>query len=40
MTDLGLTSRDLATMNSIFRKYPGIERVRVFGSRAKGNYRK
>ena len=38
--DLGLTSRDLDTVTAIFRKYPGIERVRVFGSRAKGNHRR
>jgi len=36
----GLSDRTLATLESIFRKYPGIRQVILYGSRAKGNYRK
>jgi len=35
----GLPDRTLDTLNSIFRKYPGIRQVILYGSRAKGNYR-
>ena len=35
----GLSDRTLETLNSIFRKYPGIKQVILYGSRAKGNYR-
>ena len=35
----GLSDRTLDTMNSFFRKYPGIKRAILYGSRAKGNYR-
>ena len=36
----GLSERTLATLDSIFRKYPGIKQAVLYGSRAKGNYRK
>jgi predicted nucleotidyltransferase len=36
----GLSERTLATLDSIFRKYPGIKRAILYGSRAKGKYRK
>ena len=35
----GLPDRTLDTLNSIFRKYPGIQQVILYGSRAKGYYR-
>jgi uncharacterized protein len=38
--EIGLTSRDLDTLHSLFSQYSGIQRVRIFGSRAKGNYRR
>ena len=36
----GLSGRTLSTLNAIFRKYPGIKQAVLYGSRAKGNYRK
>jgi len=35
----GLSDRTLNTLNVIFRKYPGIKQVVLYGSRAKGKYR-
>jgi len=35
----GLSDKTLDTLNSIFRNYPGIKQVVLYGSRAKGNYR-
>ncbi|MDR0497919.1 MAG: nucleotidyltransferase domain-containing protein [Treponema sp.] len=35
----GLPNRTLDTIDFIFRKYPGIREVVLYGSRAKGNYR-
>lgn len=35
----GLSDRTLSTLEGIFRKYPGIKQVILYGSRAKGNYR-
>jgi predicted nucleotidyltransferase len=37
--EYGLSDRTLNTLNSIFRKYPGIRQVVLYGSRAKGKYR-
>ncbi len=34
----GLTERDMNTFRSVFKNYPEVKRVHVFGSRAKGNY--
>ena len=36
----GLSDRTLDTLNTIFRKYPGIKQAVLYGSRAKGNYRR
>jgi len=38
--DHGLSDRTLATLDSIFRKYPGIRQAILYGSRAKGKYRR
>jgi len=38
--EYGLSDRTLKTLLSIFGKYPGIRQAVLFGSRAKGNYRK
>ena len=35
----GLADRTLNTLDSIFKKYPDIKNVALYGSRAKGNYR-
>jgi predicted nucleotidyltransferase len=35
----GLEERWHQAFGEIFRKYPSIERVTIFGSRAKGNYK-
>ncbi len=35
-----LTPRDHETLRSLFEEYSGVRRVRIFGSRAKWNYRK
>ncbi|MEO5369934.1 MAG: nucleotidyltransferase domain-containing protein [Magnetococcus sp. DMHC-1] len=39
MRDTGLSQRELALMQAIFRRVPEIRTVVVFGSRAKGNHR-
>jgi len=36
----GLTDKTLNTLYSIFQKYTDIKEVILYGSRAKGNYRK
>ena len=38
--DHGLPGRTLDTLDSIFRKYPGIRQAILYGSRAKGKYRR
>ncbi|UJP63687.1 nucleotidyltransferase domain-containing protein [Mongoliitalea daihaiensis] len=35
----GLSHTTLEKINSVFGKYPEVEKVIVYGSRAKGNYR-
>ncbi|MDR1625490.1 MAG: nucleotidyltransferase domain-containing protein [Spirochaetia bacterium] len=35
----GLSDRSLATLASIFGKYPGLRQAILYGSRAKGTYR-
>ena len=35
----GLSDQTLNTLNSIFRKYPGVKQAVLYGSRAKGKYR-
>jgi Predicted nucleotidyltransferases len=39
MNNLGLTDNDLEIIVSVLVQFPEINRARVFGSRAKGNYR-
>jgi len=36
----GLSSEDFAQYQAVFTHYPQIEKVILYGSRAKGNYRK
>ena len=38
--EYGLPKKTLITLESIFRKYSEIRQVVLYGSRAKGNYRK
>jgi len=38
--EYGLSDRTLNTLDSIFRAYPGIREAVLYGSRAKGKYRK
>jgi predicted nucleotidyltransferase len=35
----GLTEDTISKINSVFSKFPEIEEVIIYGSRAKGNYR-
>jgi predicted nucleotidyltransferase len=35
----GLSNATLEKFHSVFSKYPEIEEVLIYGSRAKGNYR-
>lgn len=39
LTDFGLSKAVFLILQSMFAKYPSVERVVIFGSRAKGNYR-
>jgi len=34
----GLSERDMNTIHNIFKKYPDVKQVHIFGSRAKGNF--
>lgn len=36
----GLSDKTLATLDSIFRKYPGVKQAVIYGSRAKGKYKR
>ena len=36
----GLELEDIEAINKVFSKYPEIEKVILYGSRAKGNYRR
>ena len=38
MSRTGLTEEELIHMHAIFRHFPEIDEVLLFGSRAKGNY--
>ncbi len=38
MNKFGLSERDMQTIRNIFKKYPEVELVHIFGSRAKGSY--
>ena len=35
----GLTEVTIKALHSVFQKYPSIEKVVVYGSRAKGNFK-
>ncbi|WP_435274794.1 nucleotidyltransferase domain-containing protein [Psychrobium sp. nBUS_13] len=35
----GLSVNVIKSLKAVFKKFPAIERVNLFGSRAKGNYR-
>lgn len=39
MIDCGLSKKELEAIRSVFLSYPKVESVKIFGSRAKGNYR-
>lgn len=39
MGDFGLSSNNINKVNSVFKQYPEINEVLIFGSRAKGNFR-
>jgi predicted nucleotidyltransferase len=39
MSEFGLDDRTLRLMRGFFEKHPSIGEVRIFGSRAKGNFR-
>jgi len=36
----GLTREDLETITAVLRRYPAVETALIFGSRAKGNFRR
>ena len=38
MRDIGLSSRELELMDGVFRRFPAIQRVLLYGSRAKGTH--
>nr|WP_315196805.1 nucleotidyltransferase domain-containing protein [uncultured Flavobacterium sp.] len=37
--EFGLNKETIDKINSVFKKHPEIEKVIIYGSRAKGNYR-
>ncbi|WP_424494122.1 nucleotidyltransferase domain-containing protein [Salinimicrobium sp. GXAS 041] len=39
LNNYGLSSETLNLLNDVFRSFPEIEMVKIFGSRAMGNYR-
>jgi len=39
MNNSGLTKEEINSINAVFSKYAEIEKVLIYGSRAKGNYR-
>ncbi len=39
MSGQGLSARELELLTSVFRRYPDIQKVALFGSRAKGTHR-
>ncbi|MEJ5339492.1 MAG: nucleotidyltransferase domain-containing protein [Aquificaceae bacterium] len=40
MNRVALDTKTLELLKSVFRKYPEVEKVYLFGSRARGNYSK
>jgi predicted nucleotidyltransferase len=39
MENSGLTKEEVADIEAVFSKYPQIEKVMIYGSRAKGNFK-
>lgn len=39
MKDIGLTSHEIALIRGVFRRFPTVSEVILYGSRAKGTYR-
>lgn len=39
MKDTGLTEKEISDIQAVFSKYPQIEEVLIYGSRAMGNYK-
>jgi predicted nucleotidyltransferase len=39
INEFGLSERDMKVFQDIFRQYPEITKVQIFGSRAKGNFK-
>jgi uncharacterized protein len=39
MKDIGLSPQDIDLMRTVFRRFPAISEVALYGSRAKGTYR-
>lgn len=37
--NFGLSQKNINAINQVFLKYPGIEQVLIYGSRAKGTYK-
>jgi len=40
MQNTGLTEHQLKILTKVFQKYPTIEQIKLYGSRAKGTYNK
>ena len=38
--NFGLTKQDITKINDVFADYPEVKQVTIYGSRAKGNFRK
>jgi len=36
----GLSKKEILKINSVFEKFPQVQKVVIFGSRVKGNYKK
>ena len=36
----GLAQKTIKQLNSVFQKYPEIKKVKIYGSRARGDYKK
>jgi len=39
MINIGIKEEAIQKLNNVFASYPGIDRVILYGSRAKGNYK-
>ncbi len=39
MKDIGLNDNDIKVINNVFENYPQVEKVILYGSRAKGNFK-